>query len=135
MMSYWQTDTLQGYDVLLDQFEEGMTSTEYDEFFVALKKDLVPFVKGITSLPKQEFSFLNQSYDIDKQKAFSHYIMDVLMFDRTRGLMKESEHPYTSGMTSQDVRWTNHFHEKLITSSIFSAIHELGHALTNNVQP
>lgn len=50
------------------------------------------------------------------------------MFDRTRGLMKESEHPYTSGMTSQDVRWTNHFHEKLITSSIFSAIHELGHA-------
>lgn len=128
MMSYWQTDTLQGYDVLLDQFEEGMTSTEYDEFFVALKKDLVPFVKGITSLPKQEFSFLNQSYDIDKQKAFSHYIMDVLMFDRTRGLMKESEHPYTSGMTSQDVRWTNHFHEKLITSSIFSAIHELGHA-------
>ena len=50
------------------------------------------------------------------------------MFDRNRGLMKESEHPFTSGVTSQDVRWTNHFHEKLITSSIFSAIHELGHA-------
>ncbi len=128
LISYWETDKLKGYDVLLDLYEEGMTAKEYDEFFAALKKDLVPFVKEITSLPKREFPFLRLSYDIDKQKAFSHYIMDVMMFDRNRGLMKESEHPFTSGVTSQDVRWTNHFHEKLITSSIFSAIHELGHA-------
>ena len=125
LISYWETDKLKGYDVLLDLYEEGMTAKEYDEFFAALKKDLVPFVKEITS--SKEFPF--ELFDIDKQKAFSHYIMDVMMFDRNRGLMKESEHPF-SGASQDTVDQS--LPRKADYSSIFSAIHELGHALTNN---
>ena len=54
--------------------------------------------------------------------------MDVMCFDKSRGLMKEREHPFTSGYGTSDVRVTNHYYEDLLTSSIFSAIHELGHA-------
>jgi carboxypeptidase Taq len=53
--------------------------------------------------------------------------MDVMCFDKSRGLIKESEHPFTSGYGTSDVRVTNHYYEDLLTSSIFSAIHELGH--------
>ena len=66
-------------------------------------------------------------FDINKQKQFADYLMDVMCFDKTRGLIKESEHPFTSGFGTSDVRVTNHYYEDLLTSSIFSAIHELGH--------
>ena len=49
--------------------------------------------------------------------------MDVMCYDRTRGLMKESEHPFTSGFGTTDVRVTNHYYEDLLLSSIFSAVH------------
>ena len=51
-----------------------------------------------------------------------------MCFDYSRGLDKESEHPFTTGTSRLDVRVTNHYYEDLFTSSIFSMIHELGHA-------
>ena len=54
--------------------------------------------------------------------------MDVMCFDKSRGLIKESEHPFTSGYGTSDVRITTHYYEDLLISSIFSCIHELGHA-------
>ena len=43
--------------------------------------------------------------------------------------MKQSEHPFTSGFGTDDVRITNHYYENKFDSSIFSCIHETGHAL------
>ena len=53
--------------------------------------------------------------------------MDVMCFDKTFGLTKESEHPFTSGHGTTDVRVTCHYYEDQLTSAIFSMIHELGH--------
>ena len=128
-IKHLETDTLKGYNVLLDEYEPGMTIEKYDEFFNLLKKELVPFVKKITST-KLDFNdeFNNQIYPKDLQKQFTSYIEDVLCFDKSKGLSKESAHPFTSGFGTFDVRYTNHFHEDNFTSAIFSAIHELGHA-------
>ncbi|CDC71442.1 zn-dependent carboxypeptidase [Staphylococcus sp. CAG:324] len=127
-IQYLETDTLKGYDVLLNDYEKGFTKKEYDEFFDLLKKELVPFVKKITSLKPLDDSFVYKKYSIDKQKEFAHYLMDVMCFDKKFGLTKESEHPFTSGYGTTDVRVTCHYYENLLTSSIFSMIHELGHA-------
>ena len=128
MVKYLETEELKGYNVLLDQYEEGMTKDKYDKFFNLLKEEIVPLVKQINSLPNQENKLSNRLFDINKQKVFADYLMKVMCFDKTRGLMKESEHPFTSGFGTSDVRVTNHYYEDLILSSIFSAIHELGHA-------
>lgn len=126
---YTQTDTLKGYDVLLDEYEKGMTTKEYDKFFNEIKEKLVPFVLKVTSRElKYNNSFEKNTFPKEKQKKFMDYIAKVLDYDLTRGLMKESEHPFTSGMGTTDVRITNHFYEDNFTSSIFSGIHELGHA-------
>lgn len=127
-VKYLETEKLSGYNVLLDMYEEGMTKELYDKFFSLLKEEIVPLVHKINRLPKVECSFKDQLFDINKQKEFANYLMDVMCFDKSRGLMKESEHPFTSGYGTSDVRITNHYYEDLLISSIFSCIHELGHA-------
>ena len=42
MVKYLETDTLKGYDVLLDMYEPGMKTTDYDQFFDTLREKLVP---------------------------------------------------------------------------------------------
>ena len=118
------------YDTLLDDYEEDMTMKEYDEFFDALKKDLVPFVKEILEVEKPNYdSFINDKFDVKKQSEFCDYLIDVLHFDRNSGLMKKSVHPFTWNTSPEDVRFTTRYLENYVFSSIFAAIHELGHAL------
>lgn len=129
MIEYLETDELKGYDVLLDQYEEGMTMKKYDEFFSLLKKELTPLIKKISEKGySYNDDFASKKYSISKQKEFAKYIAKVMCFDYSRGLDKESEHPFTSGNGRFDVRLTNHYYEDMLTSSIFSMIHELGHA-------
>lgn len=127
-VKYLETESLNGYNVLLDEYEEGMTKELYDQFFCKLKEEVVPLVLKINEVEKDESKILGKLFDINKQKEFANYIMDVMCFDKTRGLIKESEHPFTSGFGTSDVRITTHYYEDLLISSIFSCIHELGHA-------
>lgn len=117
------------YDTLLDDYEEGMSTKEYDLFFDTLRKDLVPFVKEVLAAKKINYdNFINNYYDPKKQEVFCDYLMDVFSFDRNSGLMKKSVHPFTWNTSPEDVRFTTRYLENYVFSSIFAAIHELGHA-------
>ena len=132
LVQYLETDDLKGYDILLDMYEEGFGVKEYDLFFDTLKEKLVPFVLEVTKKENQKkFSrkLSHGKFPIDKQKEFSNYLLDVFHYDRNHGLLKESAHPFTSGVSSKDTRITTHYHEHLPASSIFSTIHEMGHGL------
>ncbi len=127
-VSYYKNDD-HPYNVLLDEFEEGMTMEDYDKFFDALKKDLVPFVKTVLSAKDEtNYEFLDNKYDIEKQKEFCDNLIDVFHFNRDRGLMKKSVHPFTWNTSPTDVRFTTRYHEDMVFSSIYAVIHELGHA-------
>jgi carboxypeptidase Taq len=127
-VKYLETENLKGYDVLLDIYEEGMTKDKYDKFFSLLKTEIVPLVKQIKQKNINKDPLFGKLFDVNKQKEFADYLMDVMCFDKSRGLIKESEHPFTSGYGTTDVRITNHYYEDLLISGIFSCIHELGHA-------
>lgn len=122
-------EQLQGYDVLLDMYEPHYNQAKYDKFFNALRERLVPFVKQATATPYVTPAWAKQTFDVDKQREFCEYLRDVMCFDKSRGIMKQSEHPFTSGFGTDDVRITNHYYPDSLVSSIFSAIHETGHAL------
>ncbi len=127
-ITYFDTD-MHPYDVLLDDFEEGMSMEKYDEFFNTLKEDLVPFVLKVLKEGKPlKRDFTEDSFNTAKQKVFCDYLIDVLDFDRNKGLMKESVHPFTWNTHPSDVRFTTRYLENYVFSSIFAAIHELGHA-------
>lgn len=123
------TDKLKGYDVLLDVYEPHYTQAKYDGFFNVLRERLVPFVKQKTQKTAEAPLWAKQKFAKEKQREFCEYLRDVMCFDKSRGIMKESEHPFTSGFGTDDVRITNHYYEDSLASSIFSAIHETGHAL------
>ena len=49
--------------------------------------------------------------------------------DRTHCGIAETEHPYTTNFNNKDVRITTHYYEDNLVSSMFSVVHEGGHAL------
>lgn len=117
------------YDTMLQDFEEGMTTKEYDAFFDTLKRDLVPFVKDVLKKTNKRYNALrHDNFPVEQQRAFSYYLLDEFAFDRHSGLLKESVHPFTWNTSPEDVRLTTKYLENYVFSSIYSTIHELGHA-------
>ena len=74
-------------------------------------------------------SFLYKHYPVEKQRIFSEYLMDVLGMDRNYCGIAETEHPFTINFNNKDVRITTHYYANALASSMFSVIHEGGHAL------
>ncbi|TVP95293.1 MAG: carboxypeptidase M32 [Acholeplasmatales bacterium] len=126
----YRSDTADPYDVLLDDFEAGMSMAKYDTFFNTVKGELVPFVKEVLAArPTEKPAFIDAFYARGEQKQFVEKLMEIFQYDTDRGLLKESVHPFTWNTHSQDVRFTVRYLENYVFSSIFAAIHELGHAL------
>ncbi len=116
------------YNVLLDQYERGLTTDIADKFFDALRKKLVPVIKAIGEKQQFDFPFMKESYPVDKQRELSDYLMKVMSISRERCAIGETEHPFTTNFCPDDVRITTHYHDDF-TSSMYSVIHEGGHAL------
>ena len=117
------------YDALLNEYEEGMDMQTLDAFFAQLRGAIVPLLEKVQAAPQIDDSFLHQDYPIDGQKKFAEYLMEVLGLDRKYCGLAESEHPYTTNFNNKDVRITTHYHADHVTFSIYSVIHEGGHAL------
>ena len=72
---------------------------------------------------------MHRSYPVEIQRVFSDYLMEVLGLDRSHCGIAETEHPYTTNFNNKDVRITTHYYENDLASSMYSVIHEGGHAL------
>ncbi len=117
------------YDALLNEYERGMTMEKLDVFFSTLREKLVPVIQAIGKKPQIDDSFLKKTYPVEVQRKFSDYLMEVMGLDRNHCAIGETEHPFTLNFTSQDVRITTHYHENDLANSMYSVIHEGGHAL------
>ncbi|MBQ7455155.1 MAG: carboxypeptidase M32 [Clostridia bacterium] len=128
LMSYMRPG-VPTYDALLDRFERGLTRARCDEFFSLVRKELVPFIHRVTAAPQVDASPLHGYFPIEQQRRLSDYLMDVIGLDRAHIAIAETEHPFTTAFTKYDVRITTHYFERDFSSSMFSVIHEGGHAL------
>lgn len=117
------------YDVCLDQFEKGLNRATADVFFASLREKIVPLLSETQSVAQPENRFLFKHYPIEGQKALAHNLMSVLTIDPTHCTLAETEHPFTLDFNRNDVRITTHYLENNLTSSMYSVIHEGGHAL------
>lgn len=118
------------YNTLLDDFEPGMTVEKLDKFFDTLKKDIVPLLNNINQSNKIiNDKFVRFIYPKEGQKEFSDYLLGKIGYDKERGIIKESEHPFTLELSTNDVRITTHYYENYLLSAVYSTIHEGGHAI------
>ena len=65
------------------------------------------------------------------QEILMKKIMEYIDFDFDAGVLMQSEHPFTDSLSKYDTRITTHYYENNLLSSIFSVIHEAGHANYN----
>ena len=117
------------YDYYLDSFEPGLTREKCDAFFAALRARVVPLLKRVQAAPQVDASFLSGDFPLEKQRRLSDELMEILRIDRNRCAIGETEHPFTTNFTRQDVRVTTHYYPDNAVSSMYSVIHEGGHAL------
>jgi carboxypeptidase Taq len=121
------------YDALIDNFEPGMTSDKISEIFSDMKSGLKRLIKKIErSGTKPNLSVLHRNISIASQRRISNALMDFIGFqtkgETSGGRLDESEHPFSNGY-HEDVRITTHYYPDKFATSMFSVLHEGGHAL------
>jgi len=120
--------TKKPYDALLNEFERGMDMEYLDQFFAAIKEKLVPMIHAIGKAKQVNDSFLHGYFPVEVQRKFSDYLMEVMGLDRNHCTIGETEHPFTMEFNNKDVRITTHYKEEHVAESMYSVIHEGGHA-------
>jgi carboxypeptidase Taq len=126
-------ETATPYDALIDIFEPKMTTKTITKVFNELREGLVSLLKKCENAPKQpDVSILKRKVPIDVQKKIAKALAQVVGYAiesrEAGGRIDETEHPFTTGYYD-DVRITTHYYEDNFASSIFSVLHEAGHAL------
>ena len=116
------------YDALLDDYERGANVEMLDGFFAALREKIVPLLKDIVKQGKQPKE-ITGLFDIGKQRNLMPWLTGITGYDRERGKVGEVEHPFCTTINRNDVRITTKYHENSILSSVYSIIHECGHAI------
>jgi carboxypeptidase Taq len=116
------------YDILLDDYEEGMTTAEVRAVLERLKEELGPFIAAIAN-EEVEDSFLYDRYPIERQRAFALSIIERFGFSSDSWRIDESAHPFASGSSPLDIRLTTRWDDHDAKSGLFACMHECGHGL------
>ena len=117
------------YDALLNEYERGVDMAYLDVFFAAIRSKLVPLIRAIGEKEQIDDSFLHANYPVEDQRRFSDYLMDVMGLDRAHCGIGETEHPFTLNFNNKDVRITTNYKQDNVADSMYSVIHEGGHAM------
>ncbi len=114
------------YDALLDLYEPGATAGQLDEMFGALRPRLVALRDRIIGSERRA-PVMECGVPEDVQMTLTAEAAAAFGYDMTRGRIDRSVHPFSSG-SGLDVRITTRISPDAPLESIYSTIHEVGHA-------
>ncbi len=118
------------YDYWLGEFEPGLDQAACDRFFEQLRQRLVPLIRACGEKPQVSDACVKGDFPEDKQEELAYWLMDLIGLDRDHVGLSTTEHPFTTTLGSHlDERITTHYQRNDVSSSLFSVIHEGGHAL------
>ena len=118
------------YDHCLNEFEEGLTMETCDRFFGKLRAGIVPLLKRIQDAEQIDDSIRHGYFPTAKQEELSYHLMKLIGLDLGHVGLSTTEHPFTTSLGSHhDERITTHYYENDFAFSMYSVIHEGGHAL------
>ncbi|MGD6807326.1 MAG: carboxypeptidase M32 [Candidatus Bathyarchaeia archaeon] len=124
--------TKTAYEALIDNFEPNMSAEAISLTFRKLLEGLKPLIAKIEDNQTESKTTLLTQVPVEEQRKLTQLITKTLGYDTASssacGRVDETEHPFTSGYYS-DVRITTHYYPENVTSSIFSVMHESGHAI------
>jgi carboxypeptidase Taq len=118
-------DASDPYDALLDQYDEGITTTQIAEVFARLKDELVELVRQRKEVADHP---LRGPFPYGAQYEAGYRVLEAFGFDRATWRLDETLHPFAAAPGAGDVRLTTHTVEDDLTS-LFGTMHEFGHGV------
>ncbi|MEN9787270.1 MAG: hypothetical protein RLZZ299_2534 [Pseudomonadota bacterium] len=115
------------YDALLEDYDPGSTVAELRPMFTRLGAELNALLDTLAGRPHP--AGFGGALDVEGQRKLSERVLDDLGFDRTRGRLDLSEHPFSTGIGPGDTRITTHFHAENFLAALGGTIHEAGHGM------
>ncbi|MCB9497313.1 MAG: carboxypeptidase M32 [Fibrobacteria bacterium] len=123
------------YDGLLSDYERGMTTSDWDGLFLELEAELPGLVASIVDRQRDSHarldacSALRGPFPQTKQMETCRRLATGLGFDFQSGRLDLSAHPFSETVHAGDHRITTRLDESDLEGSLFSSLHETGHAL------
>jgi carboxypeptidase Taq len=124
------------YDMCLDEYESGLTKDRLDTLFSDVKQFLIPFIQQISQAKQQgkqvDTSFLTSTdpiFDIKRQEELSRSIARDFGFSFESGRIDASVHPFSTGISYDDVRITTRYQTNEFLQALAGTMHETGHGL------
>jgi carboxypeptidase Taq len=118
------------YDVMLDDFEPGLSAVEVDTVFDRLKTATLPLVQEVVDrADRVDNSFVQGSFDVARQEAISREVAAALGVTEDGWRLDPTVHPFASTIALGDTRLTTRYLEHQLLSSYYGTMHEFGHGL------
>lgn len=118
------------YDVLLDDFEPGMTTAVVQPLFTRLRAGLGPLIAaaGDATQRRNDGVFAGPHAVADQRRAVMA-VLHAVGFSDDAWRLDEAAHPFAQSMSRQDIRLTTRYDEDDFGMALYSALHEFGHGL------
>jgi carboxypeptidase Taq len=113
------------YDVLLDEYEEGLTTAQVEKIFARLKGELLQLVERHREDPIED---VPGPFPVERQRAAGQLVLEAFGYDPDSWRLDETPHPFATKPGFGDIRLTTHTGESDLTS-LFSTMHEFGHGV------
>lgn len=123
------------YDGLLSDYERGMDTSDWTRLFDELERELPGMVSEIVERQKSTAEHLDGvaalkgPFPKDAQMELNRKLAAALGYDFQRGRLDLSAHPFSETIHAGDSRITTRIDESELTGSVYSTLHETGHAL------
>src|SRR5215204_1940924 len=117
------------YDTLLDDYEPGMKTAEVKAIFDGLRPKQVKLIKAIAESKQVKDDFLHKKYNEKKLWDFGVNVITQYGYDWSRGRQDKAPHPFETTFSAGDVRITTRFEAENPMATLFSTLHESGHAM------
>ena len=118
------------YDVLLDDYEEGMTSAEVDALFTELRAGLVPLIAAIAERADAVSAApLHGDFPVEGQRVLVRRVLERLGWSADGWRLDDAAHPFATSFGPGDVRLTTRYDPSYVGMALYGAIHEFGHGL------
>jgi carboxypeptidase Taq len=114
------------YDVLLEDYEPGMRTSEIREIFSVLAPELRALVDEHAT--EEEDPFMGGPFPIDAQDALSRELIEAFGATWDQFRLDKTVHPFEVTFGLGDIRLTTRYAENEL-NSLFTAMHEGGHGL------
>ncbi len=117
------------YDAFLSTYEKGQLESDIDAVFGPLKEFLIANLPAVLERQgKIHFKPLDD-HPKHEQEDLAYDALKAIDYELDRGALGEVEHPFSDNIARDDCRVTTHYHIDDWRCSLYSILHEGGHAI------